>query len=200
MKRNEIYSVLNEEFTEQGFIQCGKASWAICAKDNDSVFFVELLPNKMGLGAGVSFKKLEGGDIDIKSFSPKFFLSRYEGAFRGLSVSKDSTEAWRREIRKVLDDLSNFVQYGKAYIRKTISHWVFLDIDSCIAMREHIGLPKPDMLIYEYYLECLESVKRGGFISFPKEEYLKHKEYYDRCYENGCKIIECDDRVMICRG
>lgn len=199
MEKRQFNSMIKQYLVLRGFEKTAPNDFAISAKDGVTKIILRAPDQTQGFIIGVQFS--DYGEY-TGTFS-KAVMKNFE--YEDLLCFAKSRDYSEQDILSALDTVfagtQPYLDQGKAAIRKRIGQWVLGAFSD--KMQNEIlvclGLPTMDPYSKEYMLEQIDRMKNGGVLSFPLEEYLSHKEYYNLYADHGGSITvdEKDQQVRI---
>ena len=199
MDKRLFNRIIKKAMLAHGFTKTGSIEYAYDCKDGKTKIVVRT-PEFAGFAIGAQFAdygvytgKLAGTRV--------LFKTTHELLLRSVAINEYSEEEIVSAVKAVVDEIAIYLEGGKEAIAANLDCWVLEHPFESVQNENYIYFGKPAIDPYSesYMLDKIADFKRGGFISVGAEEYLAHKEVYDRYADHGCavKVDPKDGSVMI---
>ena len=196
MKKSELQKPIKDIIRKYGFERVKGDDYLVFSKSGNVKLILRIPDGKRGFILGAQFSGFGYFDGVFSHAAMKQYDYAYELAF---GIKKDYPESEIIFItEKVCSDYLSYIEYGLDEIKKRIDEWTFGDFDENYRDKtlRFLGLPGIDPYSEEYFNNTLAQMSNGGFISIPKEEYLEHKDYYDKFADYGGTISVDNKKEM----
>lgn len=195
MEKRQFNSMLKQYLVLRGFEKTAPNDYAISAKDGVTKFILRTPDQTQGFIIGAQFS-------DYREYTGTFskaVMKNFE--YESLLCFAKSRDYSEQNILSALDTvfagMQPYLTQGKTAIREHIDQWVFGAFSDKIRneILVCLGFSTMDPYSKECLLEQIGRMKNGGVLSFPLEEYISHKEYYDLYADHGGSIA-VDEKVQ----
>lgn len=162
-------------------------------------FVLRIPDGKKGFVFGAQFPDLGESDGLLSHCMLRQYDFAYELAY---GDSKEYTpDEIRSSVEKVLDFYRPYWEQGLTCLREKRTDWTFGDLNEALRNRIllRLGLSPIDPYSEEYQRETAEKLQENGEEIITLEEYLSHREFYDRYRDLGAmiRIEEKQGKVII---
>ena len=168
--------------------------------DAGELRFVLRIPDgKKGFIFGAQFTDLGEKDGLLSHCMLRQYDFAYELAYG--DTKEYTPEEIQHASEKVLDFYRPYWEQGLTCLREKRTDWTFGDLNEALRNRIllRLGLSPIDPYSEEYQRETAEKLRENGEEIITLEEYLSHREFYDRYRDLGAmiRIEEKQGKVII---
>ena len=199
MKKAALQKPIAEICRGFGFEKSKGSDYTRLDEKGDLRFVLRIPDGKKGFVFGAQFPDLGESDGLLSHCMLRQFDFAYELAYG--DTKEYTAEEIQSSAESVLDFYRPYWELGLPYLREKSKEWTFGDLND--ALRNQIllrlGLSPIDPYSDEYQRETAEKLRENGEEIITLEEYLSHREFYDRYRDLGAmiRIEEKQGKVII---